>query len=234
MIDDRVDFDNSIRTLGWSTSAVAGFEEIAYGAALTLIHYQDMTPAGRLAWAKANALRSRANRSGAMQTNQGAFLAALNQLRLVAFGIAFDDHSVSHQPSLVSNPWSLTDPQFQFCMFYIKTGRVPDDEKFRDKIFSKKGEIVANHVEDTLKKQALAYLEKGALTIGGGAIELFFKVKKMTWFGFLSDVSMDFIKAQLDERTKQDMIARYQVDEARRVHLAAKGRSTYQKISVQF
>jgi hypothetical protein len=233
MINDPIDFNNSMRTLGWSVGAVGGFEELAYGAALTLIHYQGMTSAGRLAWAKANALQSREGQSGVMKTKQGAFLAYLNQLRLGTFGIAFDDHSVSHQTSLLSNPWALTDPQFQYCMFYIKTGRLPDDEKFKDQIFSKNGQIVASHIEETLQKQALKYLEKGAVTVGGAAIETLFKIKNATVVGLASDIALDVLQKKLEEREKKDTTARYQLDEARRVHLASKGASTYQNIALR-
>jgi hypothetical protein len=236
MIDDPIDFTNSLRTLGLSPTETGGMEEEAYGAALTLIHYQDMTPIGRVAWAQANAAEIRGgwDRSSGMRSRRGALFNRLNLMRLGTFGVAFDDHSVSHQVTLLSNPWSLTDPQFQYCMMYIKTGRLPDEEKFADQIFSKKGQMVAQRVQDTLKKQALKYLEKAAIVVGGRAIEVLFKVKNAAIGGLLIDIVFDMLSAQIKELEKKTTIARYQLDEARRIHLASKGKSTYQSIALSF
>jgi hypothetical protein len=236
MINDPIDFSYSLRTLGLSTTQTSGMEDEAYGAALALIHYQNMTPTGRLAWAQANAAEIRGgwDRNGAMRSRRGALFNSLNQLRLGTFGLAFDDHSVSHQATLLSNPWSLTDPQFQYCMMYIKTGQLPDEDKFVDKIFSKKGQIVAQHVEDEAKKQTMKYLEKAAIVIGGKTIEILFKVKKITAVGLAIDIGLDLLQDQLKELDKKMTIPRYQLDEARRIHLASKGKSTYQSMSLSF
>lgn len=236
MISDPIDFTNSLRTLGLSTTQTSGMEEEAYGAALALIHYQSMTPTGRLAWAQANAAEIRGgwDRSSGMRSRRGALFSGLNQLRLGTFGTAFDDHSVSHQVTLLSNPWSLTDPQFQYCMNYIKTGQLPDEDKFVDKIFSKKGQIVAQHVEDEAKKQTMKYLEKAAVMIGGKTVEVLFKVKKITVVGLVIDCGLDLLRDQLKELDKKLTIPRYQLDEARRIHLASKGKSTYRSVSLSF
>jgi hypothetical protein len=236
MISDPIDFSDSLRTLGLSTTQTSGMEEEAYGAALMLIHYQNLTPMGRIAWAQANAAEIRGgwDRSSGMRSRRAALFNSLNQLRLGTYGIAFDDHSVSHQVTLLSNPWSLTDPQFQYCMMYIKTGQLPDEEKFVDKIFSKNGQIVAQHVEDTTKKLAMEFLEKGAAWVGGKTVEVLFKVKKATWGGLVIDTVFDLFSAHINELQKKATIARYQLDEARRIHLASKGKSTYQSIALSF
>jgi hypothetical protein len=229
MIDDPIDFANSLRTLGLSTVQTSGMDEEAYGAALTLIHYQNMTPTGRLAWAQANAAEIRGgwDSNSRLRSRRGALFSTLNRLRLGTFGTAFDDHSVSHQATLLSNPWSLTDPQFQYCMLYIKTGQLPDEDKFVDKVFSKNGQIVVQHVEDEAKKQAMKYLEKAAIVVGGKTVEVLFKVKKITVVGLAIDIGLDMLKDRLKEMDKQTTIPRYLLDEARRIHLASKGKSTY-------
>ena len=57
----------------------------------------------------------------------------------------------------VSAPWSLSDPEFTYCMLYIKTGRAPDESKFEKHFLNSTEQMVAGKVEDTLKK-ALEYL----------------------------------------------------------------------------
>ena len=70
---DQTDFGNSLRTIGWSTAAVQGFEADAYGAALLLIHYIDhLTPAGRLAWARANNTASDVGQQGIRKRGRAA------------------------------------------------------------------------------------------------------------------------------------------------------------------
>ena len=229
---DQVDFMNTMRTIGWSSGAANGYEEIAYGAALSLMHYRDhLTQPGRMAWAQANNRLSDAGRQGIQRTRQGYFLSVVNQLRLQTYGINFDDTAIAHQPMLVTTPWAQTDAEFQFSMNYINTGQMPDESRFVPQVLSKDGQIVAQKVTDTLKKEALKYLEKGAVAVGGAAVATFFKVKNTTLAGLVTDIAWELIKSRLNELQKKDVVARFRIDEERRKHLANIGQSTYRPTS---
>jgi hypothetical protein len=229
---DKVDFANSLRTVGWNTAAVQGFEQDAYGATLLLIHFIDhLTPAGRLAWARSNNMASDVGQRGIQKTKEGFFLGWLNQLRLGVYGTAFDNESVTKQPSRVSSPWSLNDAEFTYCMLYIKTGRAPDPAKFEKRFLSANAQMIAGKVEDTLKKKALEYLQKGAIAVGGAAVETFFKIKGSTVGGLVLDVGWNLLSDQLAKVQLADLTARYAIDETRRMYLVPKGLSAYQQIS---
>ena len=219
---DETDFANSMQTLGWSTGAVQSFKQDAYGAALLLIHYiEHLTPAGRIAWVKANNRRSDIGQSGIQKTQEGFYLGWLNQLRMEVYGPSFDDKSVKLQPMRVVNPWSLSDAEFSYCMLYIKTGRAPDTAKFEAQVLSPNEKLVADKVEATLSKEAIHYLEIGAAAVGGQVvIGRLLAAKNSTmgrarcwyWLGSILSSYMD--KVQL-----RDLTARYTVDENRRAVL---------------
>ncbi len=231
MPTDLIDFDNSLRTVGWSMSAVREFETIAYGAVLSLIHYIDhLTPEGRMVWSRANNQQSDIGQRGVQKTREGSFLAWLNQLRMQVYGPAFDDKSVRLQPMRVSNPWSLSDHEFAYCMMYIKTGRTPDTDKFEKHILTPTQELVADRVTDDLKDKALEYLEKGAILVGGRLIGTIFKIKNTTLGAAAIDVAWSVLADQLQKAQLRDLTTRYAIDEQRRLHLSSQGLSSYKQI----
>lgn len=228
---DQVDFSNTLRTIGWNPSAVQGFEQEAYAAALLLIHYIDhLTPGGRLAWARANNAASDTGQSGIQKTKKGTYLAWLNGLRLQVYGTGFDDESVTKQPMRVHAPWSLSDAEFTYCMLYIKTGRAPDESKFEKQYLNATEQMVAGKVEDSLRSQALQYLQIGAAAIGGKAVSAYLKIQS-SWAGgaalsiVWAALSFEMAKIQL-----ADLTTRYSIDEQRRLFLVAKGLSSYKQI----
>ena len=228
---DQAEFYLTMATLGWSTAAVQGFEEVAFGAALTLIHYQDgLTSQGRMTWANANHRASHIGQKGIQKTRQGSYLTYLNGLRMQTFGLAYDDHSVSHQPILATTPWAHTDAQFQFCMNYINTGQFPDDEKFKDQIFSKDQQLVSDQVQKSLTKEALKYFELGVALYGGKFLSGLLELKKLTLVGLGLDIIKMLVVAAVDEFTKQQVVERFKTDEGRRKYLAGVGRSTYRAV----
>ena len=229
---DLIDFDNSLRTVGWNAAAVRDFETVAYGAVLSLIHYIDrLTPEGRLAWSRANNRQSDIGQQGVQKTREGSFLAWLNQLRLQVYGTALDDQSVGLQPMRVSNPWSLNDQEFTYCMMYIKTGRVPDTDKFEKHVLSPTQKLVADRVTDDLKDKALEYLEKGAILVGGSIAARVFKISGATPASVVIDVAWSYFSNQLEKAQLSDLTARYAIDEQRRLYLASRGLSSYRQIA---
>lgn len=228
---DQVDFSNTMRTIGWNTQAVQGFEQEAYGAALSLIHYIDhLTPAGRLAWAQANNAASRKGQSGIQKTKDGTYLSWLNQLRLQVYGLGVDDESVTEQPMRVQAPWSLSDAEFSYCMLYIKTGRAPDESKFEKQYLNATEQMVAGKVEDSLRSQALQYLELGAAAVGGTALRAYFTVQRSWVGGVVLTIAWAALSAELAKRELATLTARYTLDEQRRLYLGAKGLSNYKQI----
>ena len=196
---DQAEFYLTMATLGWSTAAVTEFEEVAFGAALSLVHYQDgLTPQGRMAWASANNRASHVGQKGIQRTKQGSYLKYLNGLRMQTFGLAYDDHSVSHQPILATKPWAQTDAQFQFCMNYINTGQVPDDAKFKDQMLSNNEQVVADQIASALKKEATKYLDLGIAGLGGAAAFVW-KLKKATIGGVVFEVGKTILMSYVDE-----------------------------------
>ncbi len=228
MIDDLPDFSNTVRTLGCQRPG-KGHEEEAYGAALGLIHWQMLTPMARDALARANIAASRVGQVGVSKTTKGAFFGDLNHLRLQVFGPA--PNSIANQANLLNYPRSLTDREFQFCMLYIKTGNVPDPDKFEKRFLSKGASIAMKVAQDALVKKIKDYLEKGLITIGGAGVGLIFKIKGTTLGGAALDFVRDVLMERLKDLQKQDLISRYNIDEVRRIYLAAKSQSTYQKIA---
>ncbi len=229
---DQTDFNNTMATLGWSAAAVSGFEEIAYGAAVSLIHYQDhLSPAGRQGWARANNELSDKGQSGILKTKQGFFLSWINQLRLQTFGTAFDDDSVSHQAILAVTPWALTDVQFQYCMNYIRTGQVPDSKQFEKKYLTDTEALIAKKVSDVVGKEAEKFLEYALVFAGGRSVALFFKIKKSTVGGAVADVAWNILANQLKSIQVADVTARFTCDEQRRKYLSHKGLSSYQPVA---
>ncbi len=229
---DQVDFQNTMRTLGWSSQAVQGFEADAYGAALCLIHYIDhLTPAGRIAWANASMRASHIGQQGIRRTREGSYLSWLNQLRMSVYGLGFDDESVTKQTMRVSNPWSLSDAEFTYCMLYIRTGREPDTDKFQKKYLAPLESKVAGKLTDTLEGEALKYLETAAITLGGAAIGAFFKFKNSTIGGAVIGFAFDMLKETMAKQMLADLTARYESDEARRLYLVPKGLSSYVKVA---
>ena len=229
---DQVDFTNTMATIGWSPASVIGFEPVAYGAALSLIHYQSgLTPLGRQGWVKSNNLLSDVGQVGVMKTKEGSFLSYINQLRLTTFGPGFDDRSVSHQPMLAITPWAQTDAQFQYSMNFINTGQIPDDKQFTEKFLNHDEHIVADNVASTLKKEAVKYMEKGAVAIGGGAVQLFFKVKKAAAGGLILDIVGNVVMDSIKQLQTKEVVGRFKTDEVRRRYLAEQGQSTYRVTS---
>ena len=232
MPTDPIDLDNSLRTVGWNIAAVRDFETVAYGAVLSLIHYIDhLTPEGRLVWSRANNRQSDIGQRGVQKTREGSFLAWLNQLRMQVYGTAFDDRSIRLQPMRVSNPWSLNDHEFTYCMMYIKTGRMPDPDKFEKHILTPTQELVADKVTDDLKDKALEYLEKGAILVGGRIAETAFKIKGATPVSVAMDAAWIVLTDRLEKAQIKDLTARYAIDEQRRLYLSSKGLSSYRQIA---
>ncbi len=116
-------------------------------------------------------------------------------------------------------------------MLYIKTGRAPDESKFAKHFLNPTEQMVAGKVEDTLKKKALEYLQKGAIAIGGAAVETFFKIKGSTLGGLALDVGWSLLSDQLAKMQLADRTARYAIDETRRLYLVPKGLSSYRQIA---
>ena len=229
---DAIDFENSIRTIGWNTQAIEGFRQEAYGGVLMLIHFIDhLTPAGRLAWTQANNRLSDVGQVGMKKSQAGFFMAMLNQLRLQTYGTTFDDASVIKQANRINMPWSLTDTEFTYCMLFIRTGRLPDDEKFRKFVLSKNEKLVADKVTGVLKSETIKYLEKGAVLVGGRIAETVFKIKGSTLGGLGVDLAWSFVQAQIEKAELNDLTDRYIMDERRRLYLAQKGLGNYQKIA---
>jgi hypothetical protein len=131
---------------------------------------------------------------------KGAVFGFLNQLRLQAFAISTD--SIGSLANLLSYPWSLTDRDFQFCMLFIKTGNVPDPDKFEKHYLTPDMSIAAKAVQDTLVKKVTSYLEKRLTTMGGAGVEMI-----ATWGGLAIDIGKDLLMDHLKDLEKQDIAA---------------------------
>ncbi len=218
MIIDWIDFRNTLRTLG-GVDAAAGLFEDAYGAALSLIHWQELTPQGRQAWLQAVTFGD---------GTKPYFFHYLNQLRLEAYGPSF--YSIGSIRNLLPYPWSLADADFQYCMLYIRTGHAPDPEDFEKHYLSKLARQAVQAGEDAVKKKILDYLEKIAAAAGGTGVRFFIKVKNAGPAGAVLGLGLDYLNDLLKEMEKKNLIDRYNIDEERRLYLASQGQSTYQKV----
>lgn len=116
-------------------------------------------------------------------------------------------------------------------MMYVQTGRAPDTAKFEQRVLNPTERLIADKVTDSLKKKALEYLQKGAVILGGAAVETLFKIKGSTIGGLVIDVGWSLLSDQLAKRELKDLTSRYQIDERRRLYLATQGLSSYKQIA---
>ena len=116
-------------------------------------------------------------------------------------------------------------------MMYIKTGQAPDTAKFEKRLLNPAEQLIAGKVRDSLVKEAVSYLEAGAVVLGGRIVEVVFKVKNTTIGGVAVDIAWSLLSKQLAKVQLQDLTARYEIDERRRLYLASKGLSSYKQIA---
>lgn len=133
---------------------------------------------------------------------------------------------------MIDNPWALTDRQFAYCIFVLKTDRDPDPDKIARMYPNEESKRIAERVEKEVISQAWKVVEAGLAAYGGKAIGAARRIKKMTIVGLALDLLKDYLMTKLANWQRANLLARYRVDEARRLYLATKGLSSYKAVDV--
>jgi len=228
---DQTDFRNTLQTLTFGPIQAEGFEDEAYTFCKLLVNYQRMTPWFRtifhdVMWARRG--------STPQITKKGQFYHDMLFRRSMVFGPPLGNPGTFDLGNLINFPWSLTDPQFHKCMTYIRTGQVPDADKFKPQKSGETSEIIIDVIKDKAKDElidqakeilkeagpALAGYGGGEAALGGLAGPI----------GLAAGIAASVLIKLLQEKIKEDLTARYDVDERRRLYLATQGKSIYQKV----
>lgn len=146
------------------------------------------------------------------------------------FGPGFDDEAVTHQTTLIESPWALTDVQFAYCIFTLREGKDPDPTKFEKLYLNDEARKVVSKVESKLFKDGLKYLEAGVASYGGKIIGTVLRIKNLSWVGLALDLLKDYLMEKLAIYSRGLLLARYEIDEARREYLASQGLSSYKRM----
>jgi hypothetical protein len=218
MIDDPIDYANTMRTLGYGVVVAAGFQDDAYAAATGLIRWNTLWTPARQAWMKATLAERMRDQLG--RTRRGGFFRFLSQLRAEVFGPT-DNTDTAYQ---LPWPWALSDDDFAYAMLYIRTDREPDPAKFTKPNLSKAAQTAIDVAEKMLAKRIIKYIAAG---IAAGLV-----FKKVGPIGVGLTVGATFMQDRMQDIVCRGYVERYKIDEIRRIHLATKGLSTYQAIAV--
>ncbi len=224
---DQTDFANTLTTLNLSAVMCKGFEQEAYGGMIGLIQFRYHTDGFRLGWDRACRKWANENPSppgGPFFSPHKTFFRSLMMARAAAFGNGTTLKDINDSDALTANPWSLTDPEFERCVAYVRNKDDPKLAEF-DKSLLSENQKYALQIGGPLAQKAMgSFMAEAAPELVAATGEL---LEMAAWPLAIAGAALSLAQFGLAKVTHAENIRRYQIDGVRREYLTQAGRGTF-------
>ncbi|MDE1149830.1 MAG: hypothetical protein PW843_25045 [Azospirillaceae bacterium] len=212
---NQQDFHNSLASLNLSPMMCLGFEEDAYGATLGLLHFRELSLGNRHAWDTAvSRAAAERNPTSGFRSGAAVFYGMLHQTRRTTFGNSLDNAGINVSERLVAAPWCLTEAEFQYCLVYVRDGAEPVLKDYDPSLMTDGQEAVAGWLFSFGQLALTEFLKRYAPeAIGAVSVTL----ERLSWPLLIANGAKTAIDYMLKEKTKNEMMRRYEIDARRRV-----------------